>query len=225
MRRIATGAVFLAYAAATFACLTTPDDSAVVPIPFALSDEYTASGDYGDGQTPNDILMSVDDPSCLRRPLAASLQMGPGSCYSFAYTPLPVGDGQPGQGFGGVAWQSPPNNWGDYPGKLIALGAKAVHFVASSDTPGLVVTFGVGSAATSDYPYTETFSPTLAEQFPLTAEMQPFTLTFGAFQSYSRVLSAFNWTISDQYNDYAKLGIAPGQSINLYVSGIVWDVH
>jgi hypothetical protein len=221
-----TGPAFALYVVTTLAaCLSANGDDGVTPVPFVLSDEFTASGDYGDGQTANDIVMSVNDPGCLSRPLAAGQQAGPGFCYTFTYVPLPVGDGQPGQGFGGVSWQSPPNNWGDYPGKRIAQGAKAVHFIASTDTPGVVVTFGVGQPASSMYPYSDTFVPTLAEQFTLTGQMQAFTLTFGAFQKYDRVLAAFNWTISDQYNNYMRLGVPPGQGITLYINDIVWDVQ
>ncbi len=213
---------------AVASCLGTPDDGSVTPVPFAVSDQYTASGDYGDGQTANDIVMTVEDPACLERASTLSLVaggVGPGFCYAFTYEPLPVGDGQPGQGFGGVEWQAPPNNWGDYPGKRIAQGARAVHFVAASDTPGVVVTFGVGQPGSTTYPYGETFSPTVAQQFTLSPQMQAFTLSFGAFQKYDRVISAFSWTISNQYNDYVRLGVAPGQAITLYIDDVVWDVR
>jgi hypothetical protein len=217
-------AATVCFSIAVAACLVTNDDSGVTHVPFVLSEEYTASGDFGDGQTANRIVMVVDDPKCLQDPKAANLPAPRGSCYAFTYLPLPVGDGQPGQGFGGVAWQSPPNNWGEYPAKRIAQGAKSVHFAAATDTPGLVVTFGVGAASSgpSKYPYTETFSPTVAQAFTLTAKMQAFTLSFGAFQKYDRVLVAFNWTISDQNNDYTRLGVAPARGITLYVDDIVW---
>jgi hypothetical protein len=100
-----------------------------------------------------------------------------------------------------------------------------VHFVAASDTPGVVVTFGVGQPGATAYPYAETFTPTLAQEFTLSQGMQAFTLTFGAFQKYDRVISAFSWTISNQYNDYARLGVAPGQAITLYIDDVVWDVR
>jgi hypothetical protein len=126
-----------------------------------------------------------------------------------------------------VAWQSPPNNWGEYPPKRIAQGAKAVHFVASSDTPNVVVTFGVGAAAggTIAYPYSESFSPTVAEDFTLSPQSQSFTMAFGAFEKYDRVLSAFNWTVSGQKNDYTQLGIPAGGAVNVYVDDVVWDTQ
>jgi hypothetical protein len=218
------GVVAMTVCAAT-ACLTTTDASVVAPVPFVVSDEFTASGDYGDGQSADDILLFADDPACKQSARAPGVHAGPGLCYKFTYAPLPVGDGQPGQGFGGVAWQSPPNNWGNYPGKRVTQGAKSVHFAAASDPPGLVVTFGVGSSGTTSFPYQETFNPTVAQSFTLTSEMQEFTLPFGAFQKYDRVLNAFNWTISNQHNNYARLGVAPGGRIALYVDGIVWENH
>jgi hypothetical protein len=65
----------------------------------------------------------------------------------------------------------------------------------------------------------------VAEQYTLNGQMQAFTLSFGFFQKYDRVLSAFNWTISDQYNDYTRLNVPAGQGVTVYVTGIVWDVQ
>jgi hypothetical protein len=167
--------------------------------------------------------MSVNRPECIARRATPDVQLGRGFCYTFTYAPLPLGAGRPGRGFGGVAWQSPPNNWGSYPTKRVAQGAKGVRFVASSDTPGIVVSFGVGSPGQSEYPFRETFSPTVAQEFTLTKEAQAFTLEFGVFQKYDRILSGFNWTISSQTNDYARLGVPPGGAVTLYVDDVVWS--
>jgi hypothetical protein len=47
-------------------------------------------------------------------------------------------------GFGGIAWQSPANNWGDQAGGMDLTGAKKLTFWARGDEGGEVVSFKLG---------------------------------------------------------------------------------
>lgn len=209
------GAPALAGAGAAFLVLGTQcglsasDPNAVVALPFAVSDQFTASGFIGDGATPGAVDMHVQDATCLPRAPGAA-----GYCYSFVYTPLPVGGGAPGQGFAGVYWLSPPNNFGDYPGKNVAPGATSVHFKAAASRAGVVASFGVGlgsSGAPKSHVDTLIVPPM---PFTLTQEMTEYSFAIPSGVPYTEVLGGFLWTIA---------AADAGSGVTLYLDEIVWE--
>lgn len=67
-----------------------------------------------------------------------------GSCIKITYR----GRG----GWGGVAWQNPPNDWGDEPGGWDLSGATRLSFMARGEYGGEVVEFKIGILRNKDYP-------------------------------------------------------------------------
>lgn len=59
------------------------------------------------------------------------------------------------EGWGGVMWQSPANDWGDQPGGFNLTGAEMLEFWARGEVGGEVVTFQVGGL--DDKPFSDSF--------------------------------------------------------------------
>lgn len=99
-------------------------------LPFAL---YTDSGDpmpYAPaGWMGNAGAMKLD-PACKTSPHSGT------SCLRWDY--------EDGDGWGGIAWQSPQGDWGDKPGGFDLTGAKKLVLWARGASGGEVVSFGVG---------------------------------------------------------------------------------
>jgi hypothetical protein len=87
---------------------------------FAVSDYYSASGFMGDGENRGFLTVTRDE-DCKPRPDGAQ-----GSCFHFTYN---VGV----EGWSGVYWQYPANNWGYEPGRAIGDTYQTVRFVASAE--------------------------------------------------------------------------------------------
>ena len=75
----------------------------------------------------------------------------------------------------GVAWQDPPNNWGDQDGGFDLTGASAVELWARGEYGGEKVTFGVGLLA-SDRAYPDS-SIQKTETIALTSEWQRYRVS------------------------------------------------
>ena len=75
----------------------------------------------------------------------------------------------------GVAWQNPPNNWGDQDGGFDLTGASAVEVWARGEYGGEQVTFGVGLLA-SDRAYPDS-SIQKTETIALTSEWQRYLVS------------------------------------------------
>ncbi len=75
----------------------------------------------------------------------------------------------------GVAWQDPPNNWGDEDGGFDLTGASAVELWARGEYGGEKVTFGVGLLA-SDRAYPDS-SIQKTETIALTSEWQRYLVS------------------------------------------------
>lgn len=206
--RLLAAALLCAAASAGTCGLDVPDGNAVVPVPFAVSDQFTASGFMGDGAMPGVVTLHIDDAACLPRPPGAL-----GSCYAFVYTAPAAG----GLGWAGVVWQAPVDNWGQFPGKPIAPGATQVTFQAATDTGALAVDFRAGGLMGGadpvtgvPYPHGDTFAAD-ATVTPATA-LGAAQVPFPAATSYDRVLGGFAWSAQ----------LAPGATATLYLDDIRW---
>lgn len=194
---------------ATGCGLNVPDGNTIVPVPFAVSDQFTASGFMGDGAITGVITMHVDDAACLPRPAGAL-----GSCYAFVYAAPAAG----GVGWAGLYWQSPVTNWGQLPGKPIAPGATRARFQAATSSGSDAIEFRVGGLMGGTDPVTGTpypYGDTLAAgstQTPTTA-LAPYEVTFPIGATYDRVLGGFAWTTQ----------LPPGGTVTLYLDDIRWE--
>lgn len=192
-----------------FGCsVSEPDADRVVELPFLVSDEFTPSGYMGDGSLANVISMHVDDASCHLRPPDSR-----GSCFRFDYRPPATGS----QGWGGVYFQAPPNNWGNLPGKRIAPGAKQLRLKAAGALGGELATFRIGGLSGMDasgapYPNADSFQS--EAHFPLTTDLTEYVVPMPTDATYDRVLGGFAWTL---------LATGDGSPAAIYLDDIRWE--
>ncbi len=97
-------------------------------------------------------------------------------------------------GWAGVVWQSPPNDWGALPGGWNLTGAKSLTFWARGAQGGEVVTFQYGLIG-ADKAYRDTGTGKL--QVTLTSDWQPYTIPLSG-QDLSRIKTGFCWVVAGQ---------------------------
>ena len=157
-----------------------------VALPVTVSAQYVPSGYMGDGMTAGAINMLPQTPTdptdCGGDRSAPAI----GTCYQITYTPVTPG----GQGWGGVYWQYPSNNWGGMAGLDIAAGATQVSFYAKGMNGGEQVQFVVGGIQASGMAYQDSFKATVTET--LTTSWTQYSVPLPA--SYGSVLGGFAWS-------------------------------
>lgn len=89
--------------------------------------------------------------------------------------------------WGGVAWQTPPNNWGDQPGGFDLTGARELSFWARAESDNTVAEFKVGLRGNG--PYADTVSVTSGKR-KLSKRWKRFDLSLKG-NDLSRVISGF----------------------------------
>lgn len=98
--------------------------------------------------------------------------------------------------WGGVLWQSPPNDWkGELPGGLNFSGASAVEFWARGERGDEVVSFVVG-AIEGDTLYADTVRKELKD-VALTNDWKKYRIDLGN-SDLSRIKTAFGWSLASQ---------------------------
>ncbi len=117
------------------------------------------------------------DPGCRTHP-----RKGRTHCLKVGYT-------QP-NGWGGIVWQNPANNWGRLPGGLNLSAAKTLTFWARAKMPGQTVTFGYG-ATDGDTPYHDTGKD--SRSIKLSTHWKKYTFSL-AGKDMSRIVSGFFWS-------------------------------
>jgi hypothetical protein len=97
--------------------------------------------------------------------------------------------------WGGVVWQSPPNDWGDKPGGWNLTGARRLSFWARGEKGGEVVSFQLGLLGPD-----KRFRDTSAGSLPnvkLTREWQQYAVDLTG-KDLSRIKTGFAWTVAAQ---------------------------
>ena len=150
------------------------DAGTTVTLPLAVDGTWIPSGYMG---APGETANIKDEPLCPEpRPAG-----GRGTCHRFTWSP------GSGQGWAGVYWQYPENNWGSMDGFRLPAGARAVSFLAWGASGGEVVDFFVGIAdATADG-----FQQKLAA-VALTATPKQYTIQVSRADQ-SLVVGGFGW--------------------------------
>ena len=108
------------------------------------------------------------------------------TCTRFTYDRL--------EGWTGVVWQDPPNDWGDRAGGFELSGATRVSFWARGAVGGERVKFGVGIIS-DDKPFHDT--ATAERMVTLTPEWKRFEIGLKG-ESLRRIKSGFWWTLGGQ---------------------------
>ena len=102
-------------------------------------------------------------------------------------------------GWGGVVWQHPPNDWGDKPGGFDLSGAKKLSFRAKGEQGGEVVTISMGLIG-RDKPHYDTAK---AEQkFTLSKDWKTYSLDLSN-KDLSKIKSGFCIVVGGQGKDLA----------------------
>ena len=126
-------------------------------------------------------------------------------CWTVSYTPTASEAGT--QGWAGVDWQFPANNWGTMNGRVIPRGAKRIRLLAWGAVGGEVVSFNVGYGFASP----DLFGVTLANQI-LTTTPTAYELDLtGIEYTCPSVRMGFGWTTA---------GTTP---VKFYIDDIQWQ--
>jgi hypothetical protein len=187
-------------------------DMAMMPttstLPFVVDTVFVSSGFMGDGNMAGPITMipakTGDSTDCngMRSSTTAS-----GSCHVITYAPPASG----GQGWGGVYWQYPANNWGTKAGYAVPAGAKKVTFQAKGAKGGEKVQFLAGGIVGAMQPYTDSIKATTT--VTLTTSWAAYSIDLTG-QSYTSVLGGFGWTMTS---------MDAGTSGGFFVDDIQWQ--
>ncbi len=92
----------------------------------------------------------------------------------------------------GVAWQDPPNNWGDLPGGFDLTGAKRLSFWARGETGREAVEFKIGLLGVSKM-FPDTARAT-SGKIPLSSQWRQYTIELGG-KDLQRIISGFVWVV------------------------------
>ena len=113
-------------------------------------------------------------------------------------------------GWAGVAWQNPPNDWGDLPGGLDLTGAKRLVFWARGERGGETVNFRFGGIP-PQRPFPDSANGSL-DGVKLTREWRRYELPVAAGLDLSRVKTGFSWSLP-----------SPGAPVVFYLDDIRWE--
>ncbi len=163
---------------ATDVVTAAPGREAALPL-LVLSDDapeppFAASGYMGDA---GDIAM---DPAWRENPFTGA------TCLRAAFGKA--------DGWGGVVWQDPANDWGDQPGGCDLTGATRLAFRARGQRGGEAVKFGYGLLR-PDKPYFDTSGAEITVE--LTTEWVEYSLDLTG-KDLARVKTGFFWVVGGQ---------------------------
>lgn len=117
------------------------------------------------------------------------------------------------QGWGGVAWQHPPSDWGDRRGGYDLRGAKRIVFFARGAAGGEEVTFQFGLIG-REKRYHDSAKRSTAP-LKLTAEWRRYEIPIGTLndgESLERIKTGFAWTVA-----------SPGRPVVFYLDDVRWE--
>ena len=151
------------------------------PLPFIVYDEagrgsptYMPSGYMG-----NVAAIKMDE-RCTDTPHSGK------TCLQVRYTAT--------DNWGGVAWQSPANDWGDKPGGRNLTGAKRLTFWARGERGGETVFFCWGLLG-KDKPFFDTAQEETLTASRSTKEWKQYAIDLRS-KDLSRIKTAFAWTVA-----------------------------
>lgn len=168
--------------------------AATAKLPFDIVADGAASGYAPSGWMGNAAGLAMDERSAVQP------HSGP-MCLAFTY--------KAADGFVAVAWQSPPNDWGDLPGGRDLTGATKLTFWARGERGGEKVEFKMGIYG-PDKPFPDTASAALPA-VTLTTEWQQHTIDL-AGKDLSRVKTAFVWSLAGQ-----------GRAVTFYLDDVRYE--
>src|SRR5690606_9164882 len=112
-------------------------------------------------------------------------------------------------GFAGIVWQDPPNDWGDRPGGYNLSGAKRLTFWARGETGTERVEFKLGIIG-PDKPFPDSDSAALPP-VTLTREWKQYSIDL-TNKDLSRIKTPFLWSLPGQ-----------GKAVTFYLDDIRFE--
>jgi hypothetical protein len=199
------------------ACLPTPNTDT---LPFAVDNAYATSGYEGDAVNAQAIALDGDTTCGGNRSGLNPL----GNCHTVLYAPLvqgqTIGAGGTAQGWAGVAWQYPADNWGTGPGYAIPPGAKTVTFAARGAAGGEVVSFWIGGTGDGTAERVLCSDPlSVHVDVTLTSKWTRHAIPLSGPYAPA-VLTGFGFTVATSQQP----SVLQGQAITFYVDDIRWQM-
>ncbi|MDB5343160.1 MAG: hypothetical protein JWP89_1537 [Schlesneria sp.] len=114
-------------------------------------------------------------------------------------------------GWGGIVWQSPPNDWGDKPGGWDLTGAKSLTFWARGDKGGEIVSFQIGILG-SDKKFSDSANAKL-DSVALTSEWKQYRIDLSG-KNLSRIKTGFVINVAN-----------PGKPLSVYLDDITYEAE
>lgn len=207
-------------------CVEEPPRERRAPAPFVMSDQFTPSGFTGQGAEPEVLKLYFD--RCPERAPGAR-----GVCYSFLFRPRE----DLMEKWVSVQWQSPANNWGRWPPKVIEGGGRKISFKVRGSRPGWIHAIKAGGVTNPDtqlFPYQDTVSfqsvgrpsPTGATHFPFSdKEWKSYTVELpDSFdQDELAILNAFEWVYEPMNPGPDKNAPPNWDPITIHFDDIIWE--
>jgi hypothetical protein len=113
------------------------------------------------------------------------------------------------RGFGGIAAQDPPNDWGDQPGGFNLAGASKLTFWARGEQGGETVTFKLGVLG-ADKKYSDSDHAELPD-VQLTKDWKQYTIDLSG-RNLARIKTGFVWVLA-----------ANGAPVTFYLDDIQYE--
>ena len=160
--------------------LTAADPGAKATLPVAIcvdgqKSPWIPSGYMGDTGAIHMIAESTDKPH------------SGATCMQISYAK--------GDGWGGVVWQHPHNDWGAQPGGFDLTGATKLAFWARGAVGGEKVKFGFGVIG-SNQPYPDTAKAEISVE--LGKEWKEYVIDIPAGSDLTRIKTGFMWVVGGQ---------------------------
>jgi hypothetical protein len=114
-------------------------------------------------------------------------------------------------GWGGIVWQSPPNDWGDKPGGWDLTGAKSLTFWARGDKGGETVSFQIGILG-SDKKFSDSANAKL-DSVVLTSDWKQYRIDLSG-KNLSRIKTGFVINVAN-----------PGKPLSVYIDDISYEAE
>ncbi len=148
-------------------------------LPLTIYDEADTPATYVPTGWMGNVKAIQLDPKCADDPHEGK------TCLRVTY--------QDTKDWGGVVWQSPPNDWGDLPGGYDLSGAKRLTFWARGAHGGEIVSFEFGLIA-ADKPFHDSAKGKL-DRVTLTDEWTRYTIDLLG-KDLSRIKTGFCWVVA-----------------------------
>jgi hypothetical protein len=172
-----------------------PDKGAAATLPFALYDDSVIEPPYVWSGWMGDAANIAMDEKLTDHPHSGKTCM---KCQFKA-----------GNGFGGIVWQSPANDWGEQPGGYDLTGAKKLTFWARGENGGELVDFKLGVIG-ADKPHHDSASAELKDT-TLTKEWKQYTIDL-TNKKLTDIKTGFVWVVG-----------AKGEPVTFYLDDIRYE--